>query len=57
MPAASRPDRPHGDPPPGDDLAARLAPLAVLDTAGQEVTLASLWQQQPRVLALLRHFG
>lgn len=31
--------------------------LAVLDTAGQRVQLASLWAEKPLLLAFTRHFG
>jgi hypothetical protein len=34
-----------------------LAPLKVLDEAGHEVVLGTLWQDQPAILAFVRHFG
>lgn len=34
-----------------------LAPLSVLDGAGAEVPLASLWRDRPVVLVFIRHFG
>jgi hypothetical protein len=41
----------------GKPLAARLAPLTVLDERGHAVTLGGLWAHQPTVLAFVRHFG
>jgi hypothetical protein len=35
----------------------RLSALTVLSPQGEEVPLASLWERQPVVLALIRHFG
>jgi hypothetical protein len=38
-------------------LAARLAPVTVLDERGNIVTLGGLWVLRPVVLAFVRHFG
>ncbi len=35
----------------------KLTNLTVLDPAGEEVPMASLWQDRPVLLALIRHFG
>jgi hypothetical protein len=31
--------------------------LTVTDSAGAQLTLSSLWAEQPLVLAFLRHYG
>jgi len=38
-------------------LAARLAPLRVLDEGGAAVVLGSIWAERPAVVAFVRHFG
>ncbi len=38
-------------------LAARLAPLTVLDERGARVTLGDFWAARPAVLGFVRHFG
>ena len=38
-------------------LAARLAPLTVLDERAGAVTLGRFWDRQPVVLGFVRHFG
>ena len=38
-------------------LAARLAPLTVLDERGSAVALGATWAQRPAVVAFVRHFG
>ena len=40
-----------------NQLATRLAPLAVLGEGGADVTLGSLWETRPIVLVFVRHFG
>jgi hypothetical protein len=40
-----------------NDLATRLAPLAVLNGRGEAVPLGPFWAQQPAVLGFVRHFG
>jgi hypothetical protein len=35
----------------------RLAKVEVLGPTGEKILLSSLWQKQPVVLALVRHFG
>ena len=40
-----------------NSLSATLAPIALPDPDGQEVRLGSLWEEQPAVLVLLRHYG
>ncbi len=40
-----------------NDLAARLAPLTVLDERGVAVALGSLWERRAVVLGFVRHFG
>lgn len=49
---SSTPDRSQQDP-----LAARLAPIEVLDTSGRPLPVGTLWEDRTRVLALVRHFG
>jgi len=39
------------------DLAARLAPLTVLDERRGTVALGPLWGERPTVLSFVRHFG
>lgn len=34
-----------------------LAPLTVLDAAGEPVRLGTLWRDKTAVLVFLRHFG
>jgi hypothetical protein len=41
----------------GNALAARLAPLTVLDERGTAVPLGPFWADQPVVLGFVRHFG
>jgi len=41
----------------GNDLAARLAPLTVLDERSEPVILGSFWERRPVVLGFVRHFG
>ena len=38
-------------------LAARLAPLTVLDERGRPAVLGSIWEYRPPVGAFVRHFG
>jgi hypothetical protein len=38
-------------------LAARLAPLTVLDEHGRAAVLGSSWEHRSAVLAFVRHFG
>ena len=38
-------------------LAARLAPLTVLDERGHPAVLGSTWEHRPAVVAFIRHFG
>jgi len=38
-------------------LAARLAPLTVLDERGRAAVLGSAWEHRPAVVAFVRHFG
>ena len=38
-------------------LAARLAPLTVLDERGRATVLGSAWEHRPAVVAFVRHFG
>jgi hypothetical protein len=38
-------------------LAARLAPLTVLDERGRPAMLGSTWELRPAVVAFVRHFG
>ena len=38
-------------------LAARLAPIVLLDADGRPVRLGSLWADAPAVLVFLRHYG
>ena len=52
MSAIASTDRDQQDP-----LAARLAPIEVLDTAGRPLPVGTLWDDRTRVLALVRHFG
>jgi hypothetical protein len=37
--------------------ASALGELSVLDRAGEEIPLSSLWKEQTAVLAFVRHFG
>jgi hypothetical protein len=39
------------------DTARRLAPIEIIDGAGQPVTMGSAWEQQPVLLVFIRHFG
>jgi len=41
----------------GNDLAARLARVTVLDERGTPVTLGPFWEQRAVILAFVRHFG
>ena len=38
-------------------LAARLAPLTVLDERGAAAVLGSTWEHRSAVVAFVRHFG
>jgi hypothetical protein len=38
-------------------LSSRLADIVLPDSEGHEVRLASLWADQPAVVAFLRHYG
>jgi len=38
-------------------LAARLAPLTVLDERGRAAVLGSIWEHRSAVVAFVRHFG
>jgi hypothetical protein len=38
-------------------LAARLAPLTVVDERGSATVLGSIWKQRAAVVAFVRHFG
>jgi hypothetical protein len=38
-------------------LAARLAPLTVLDERGRATALGSTWEHRSAVVAFVRHFG
>jgi hypothetical protein len=38
-------------------LAAKLAPIDVLDPQGRPFRLGSLWTKRPAVLVFIRHFG
>jgi hypothetical protein len=38
-------------------LAARLAPLTVLDERGSATALGFIWEHRPAVVAFVRHFG
>ena len=38
-------------------LAARLAPLTVLDEEGRAAVLGSTWEHRSAVVAVVRHFG
>ena len=35
----------------------QLGDVEVLDTAGTKIRLGTLWQSQPVLLAMIRHFG
>lgn len=39
------------------DRADDLAPMKVLDAAGNSVEVGSLWRERPAVLVFMRHFG
>ena len=39
------------------NIAERLRDIKVLDPTGAPVRLGDLWQEQPVVLAFIRHFG
>ena len=39
------------------NVAQSLENVTVLDTEGQSLTLGSLWQEAPRVLVFVRHYG
>ncbi len=39
------------------DLAARLAPVEVLDPDGGAVRLGAAWAEGPTLLVFIRHFG
>lgn len=38
-------------------LSQELAGISLPDSEGREVRLGSLWERQPCVLVLLRHYG
>lgn len=40
-----------------ESLSAALAPIVLPDPDGREVRLGALWQEQPAVVAFLRHYG
>lgn len=42
---------------PPADLSDRLAPLALPEADGGDLTLGDLWVERPLVLVHLRHFG
>lgn len=39
------------------NIAESLADVTVLDTDGESLPLGSLWQEKPRVLVFVRHYG
>jgi hypothetical protein len=41
----------------GNELAARLAGLGVLDERGTTIALGRFWEDRAVVLAFVRHFG
>ncbi len=40
-----------------DQTVEQLAAIEVLSPAGETVRLGSLWEHQPVLLAMIRHFG
>ncbi|MEE8337570.1 MAG: hypothetical protein V3R95_05875 [Dehalococcoidia bacterium] len=40
-----------------NEATGELGAVAVIDRHGQSVTVGTLWEQRPIVLALIRHFG
>jgi len=40
-----------------ESISARLANIVLLEAAGTEIRLGSLWERHPAVVVFLRHYG